>query len=315
MIGNTQGRTTSPLWSGFARQTQRRPSPANRPPTLAARRSHGHLSSHDHLPARGRLPSNGLVEWPTGSFPRSPSIQTTYSRVVALASTSNPGSDSRRFSPDEPRDERELVNQIVRGDNDALAELFWRYRPRLWRMVNFRLHPRLKGRIDPDDVLQDAWMNAVKRIEHFTRDASRSCFVWCRMIVEQTLIDLHRRHLGTEKRDAARESSIFGGWNSDATSSLLAIHLVGQLTSPSSVVGRAEVARQLDVALQGMNEIDREVLVLRHFEELTNSETALVLNLTEQAASARYVRALGRLKQLLETLPGFDDVQNSNGHS
>jgi RNA polymerase sigma-70 factor (ECF subfamily) len=204
----------------------------------------------------------------------------------------------------------ELSQRIIQGDRSALAELFSIYRPRLWRMVNFRLHPRLQGRIDPDDVLQDAWLMAVNRISYFLRDASHSSFIWFRMIVNQTLIDLHRHHLGAEKRNAARDVSVNSAWASDSTSSSMAFHLSGSLTSPSSAVNRAELAQQLDTILQGMNEIDREVLALRHFEELSNSETARVLNMSEQAASGRYIRALGRLKQILEIVPGFlDDKQ------
>jgi RNA polymerase sigma-70 factor, ECF subfamily len=201
----------------------------------------------------------------------------------------------------------EFVNGALRGEREALAQLFAHYRPRLWRMVNFRLHPRLQGRIDADDVLQDAWLMAVDRISYFPRDASHSPFIWFRMIVNQTLIDLHRRHLGAEKRSANRDVSIHGGWESDSTSSSMAFHLMGHVTSPSSAYNRVELAKQLDMALEGMNEIDREVLALRHFEELSNSETARVLNMSEQAASGRYIRALGRLKQVLEVLPGFFD--------
>jgi len=200
---------------------------------------------------------------------------------------------------------KELESRVIRGDREALAELFSIYRPRLWRMVNFRLHPKLHGRVDADDVLQDAWIMAVDRIDYFLRDASHSSFIWFRMIVNQTLVELHRRHLGAEKRNAARDVPVYGGWASDSTSSSLAFHLCGNLTSPSSAVNRAELAKQLDTILQGMNEIDREVLALRHFEELSNSETARVLEMSEQAASGRYIRALGRLKQILEVLPGF----------
>ena len=182
-----------------------------------------------------------------------------------------------------------LVNRIVRGDQAALAEMFSIYRPRLWRMVNFRLDPRLQGRIDADDVLQDAWMRAVERIGYFLSDASHSSFIWFRMIVNQTLIELHRRHLGAEKRNAAKDLSIHGGWTSESTSSCISFQLLGKLTSPSNAVSRAEVAKQLDVAVQSMNEMDREILALRHFEELTNSEKVRVLNMSEQAASIRYV--------------------------
>jgi|GEM_PF-327127 len=199
----------------------------------------------------------------------------------------------------------ELANRVVRGDREALAELFSLFRPRLWRMVNFRLHPRLHGRVDPDDVLQDAWLMAVDRMSYFMRDASHSAFIWFRLIVNQALVEVHRHHLGAEKRNAARDVPVFGGWASGSTSSSMAFHLSGNITSPSSALNRAEMAQQLDTILQGMNEVDREVLALRHFEELSNSETARVLNMSEQAASGRYIRALGRLKQILEIVPGF----------
>lgn len=198
-----------------------------------------------------------------------------------------------------------LIDRILGGDRAALGELFNVYRPRLWRMVSFRLHPKLRGRVDPDDVLQDAWLRVSDRWNFFLTGAARSPFIWLRTIVNQTLIDLQRRHLGAERRSAARERSLHGHWNADATSSSLAFHLQSRLTSPSSAVCRAEQARQVDAVLQGMDEIDREVLVLRHFEQLTNSETALVLEMSEQAASIRYVRALQKLKRILELMPDF----------
>jgi RNA polymerase sigma-70 factor (ECF subfamily) len=217
----------------------------------------------------------------------------------------NAASDPGESQPSdsEPRNFRELVNRVVSGDREALAELFLFYRPRLWRIVHFRLHPRLQGRVDADDVLQDAWLKAESRIKYFLSDASRSCFIWFRMIVTQALIELHRRHLGADKRSANRERSINAKWDSESTSTCLSFHLLANLSSPSSAVMKAEQSRQLDTALQSLSELDREILALRHFEELTNHESALVLGLTEQAASARYVRALQRLKRVMETLP------------
>lgn len=211
-------------------------------------------------------------------------------------------------SPQRPSEETpELVNRVIRGDVAALSELFAIHRPRLWRMVNFRIDPRLTGRVDADDILQEAWLRAVDRIDSFLRDASRSTFIWFRMIVTQTMVDLHRRHVGAQKRSAAKEFSIHGGWSSDSTSVSLARHLLGHLSSPSAAAMRAELSSQLETALSTMSDIDREVLALRHFEELSNSETALVLEMSEQAASARYVRALARLRHVLEAIPGFMD--------
>lgn len=202
---------------------------------------------------------------------------------------------------------QDLINRTIRGDQQALAELFSQYRPSLWRMVNFRLHPQLQGRVDVDDVLQEAWLKASGQIGRFITDASQSSFVWFRMIVSQTLVDLHRRHLGASKRSAAKEFSIDSGWSPASTSYSIAYHLLGSITSPSNAAVRMEMSAQLDAAMQSMNDIDREVLALRHFEELTNAETALVLNMSEQAASARYVRALARLKSVLQTIDDFRD--------
>ena len=201
--------------------------------------------------------------------------------------------------------ERELVERVVNGDEDALAQLFSQHHDRLWRMVNFRMDPRLHGRVDADDVLQEAWLSVVQRIDHFLADASRSIFVWFRLITSQTMIDIHRRHLGTQKRNAALEFSINKGWSSESTSFSLSFHLLGHLTSPTQAALREELSQQLKTALSSMQEIDREVLALRHFEQLSNRETAQILDISDQAASDRYMRALGRLKGVLKALPGF----------
>ena len=119
------------------------------------------------------------------------------------------------------------------------------------------------------------------------------------------MIDVHRRHLGTQSRDASRERQVSGGWTPESTSFSLSHHLLGHMTSPTQAALRAELSTQLNVALETMGDLDREVLALRHFEELTNSETAKALDLSEQAASLRYVRALGRLRKILEAIPGF----------
>ena len=171
----------------------------------------------------------------------------------------------------------ELVHRIKSGDQQAFAELFLIFRPRLWRFINLRLHPQLRGRVDPDDVLQEFWLRAVARIDYFPAAASPAGFIWFRMILTQTLIELQRRHLGAEKRSAVKERSLHGGWSPESTSTFLAIQLVGHTTTPSSAFIRAELATQLEVALQGLDDIDREVLALRHFEELTNAETAMAL--------------------------------------
>jgi len=188
---------------------------------------------------------------------------------------------------------------------EELAASFVEHRDRLWRMVRVRLDHRLLGRVDPDDILQEAFLEATRRLEHFHRDGTSSLFLWLRLVVGQTLVDAHRRHLGTQQRDARREVSIHQGGRFEASSATLAGALIADLSTPSKAVMRAEMAQTLETALDGMAPIDREVLVLRHFEELTNSEVAEVLGLQPKAASIRYVRAVARLKGILEQFPEF----------
>lgn len=199
----------------------------------------------------------------------------------------------------------ELLSRVATGDQNALADLFSQHRDRLWRMVTFRMDPRLHGRVDADDVLQEAWLSAVHRIDHFLVDASRSIFVWFRLITCQTLVDIHRRHLNTQKRNAGNEFSIDHGWSSSSTSSSLSFHLLDHLTTPSEAALKVEMSQKLNEALSEMKDIDREVLALRHFEQLTNREAAQVLGISEQAASDRYIRALARLKTSMTSLPGY----------
>jgi RNA polymerase sigma-70 factor (ECF subfamily) len=220
------------------------------------------------------------------------------------------GSSSSSEPNDDNTEHAALVNRIRQGDREALGELFAYYRPRLWRMVSFRLHPSLQGRIDADDVLQDAWLRAVERIEHFFEGDGISSFLWFRSIVIQTMLDLHRFHLGAQKRSTAREMTVGDGWTAESTSSCLVYQFSDPAKSPSSNVSHAEITKRLDTVLAGMNEIDREILALRHFEALSNHEVAKLLNLSEQAASVRYIRALGRLKQIMELV--LPDAFNPN---
>ena len=197
-------------------------------------------------------------------------------------------------------DEQSLVERLRSGDQQALAELFGRERSRLERIVRFRLDPRLFGRVDVEDVLQDTYVEALQRLPHYLRGSPVSFFVWLRSMTRQTLIDIHRRHLGAQGRDAAREVAIESWRFPVATSVSLASVLAGDLTSPSQAAMRDERAARLHQALEQMDDMDREVLALRHFEDLSNQEVAEALGISQKAASMRYVRALERLKQAMK---------------
>jgi RNA polymerase sigma-70 factor (ECF subfamily) len=208
---------------------------------------------------------------------------------------------------DESSEISELLRRAAAGDQDALAEAFAHFRSRLKRMVQLRLDRRLQGRVDPSDVLQEAYLDLAKRAEEFLAHPSLPFFLWLRLLTGQRLLAIHRQHLGTKMRDAGQEVSLRHGAMPQATSASLAAQLLGRLSSPSQAAVRAEMQSRLQEALNSMDAIDREVLVLRHFEELSNAETAAILGLQKAAASNRYVRALKRLRGILRSMPGFSE--------
>lgn len=207
---------------------------------------------------------------------------------------------------DESDDLPELLDRAA-ADPAAVAELLSRYRKRLKRMVRIRLSRHLQGRLDESDVLQDACLEAARRLPEYLRDRPLPFFLWLRHITGQKLIDAHRRHLGAKMRDAACEVSLHRGAMPAANSASLAAHLLGRLTSPSQAAVKAELRIRVQEALNGMDPLDREVLALRHFEQLNNGEVAETLGINESTASSRYLRALKRLRDELGTQPGAND--------
>jgi RNA polymerase sigma-70 factor (ECF subfamily) len=201
----------------------------------------------------------------------------------------------------------QLVQQAVAGDQQALSAVFDHYRERLWQMVRIRLDRRVQGRVDPSDVLQEAFVDVLRRIGEYPAGGDFPFFLWLRQLVAQRLIDVHRHHLGAKMRDAALEVSIHNGGPPQATSASLAAQLLGRWTTASRHLERAEVQLAVQAALETLDPLDREILALRHFETLTNSECAQVLGLSKSAASKRYVRALTRIKDVLNSFPGFQD--------
>lgn len=156
--------------------------------------------------------------------------------------------------------------------------------------------------MDDSDILQDAHLEAAKRISEYLKDPQTPFFLWLRKITSQKLIDVHRRHLGTQGRDARLEVCLHRGRMPMASSISLAAHLLGRLTSPSQAAVKVETRLSLQAALQQMEEIDREILSLRHYEDMTNQEAAAELGIDPSAATKRYVRALQRLQRILKEL-------------
>jgi RNA polymerase sigma-70 factor, ECF subfamily len=205
----------------------------------------------------------------------------------------------------DPERLEDLHRRIAEGDERALAELFASHHERLRRMIGLRLDRRLQGRVDPSDVLQDAYIDLAQRLPEFATKQSLPVFLWLRLVVGERLLRVHRHHLGTAMRDAGREISIHQGGLPHASSASLAAQLLGRFTSASRVAARAESQVLLQDALDSMEPIDREVIALRHFEELSNDEVAVVLGLSKAAASKRYIRAMLRLKAVVGATPGL----------
>ncbi len=206
----------------------------------------------------------------------------------------------------DPEQAQRWETQARDGDRAALAKLYSEHRDRLRRWVELRLDPRMWGRMSPSDVVQEVYMAAEQRLEHFRDLPDMSFSVWVRLIAGQRLIDAHRRHLGAEARDAGREVSIDNA--SPATSSAnLAAMITGDLTSPSQAAVKHEAQEMLVHAIEAMPALDREILSLRHFDELSNDEVAQLLDIPKSTASKRYVRALARLRAILEQIPGMLD--------
>ena len=198
----------------------------------------------------------------------------------------------------------EQVRKAAAGDRRAWSDLLDAHRARLRRMVSLRMDRRLQGRLDPSDVIQEAYLDATAGLAGYAERAEMPFFLWLRWLTGMKLTTLQRKHLGCQVRDAARELSIERSMMPGASSAALAAQLIGRETSASEVAMREERKARIQKAIDAMDPVDREVLILRHFEELSNAEAAQTLGLQESAASKRYIRALRRLKEGLSAMGG-----------
>jgi RNA polymerase sigma-70 factor, ECF subfamily len=233
----------------------------------------------------GRRKSDGPCHHP-GPVPSHPSVESSH--------------------PEDPRI-ADLLRRAGAGDRSAAGELFELFRGRLSRMVELRLDARLHGRLSASDVIQEAYLEALRRLPDYLEKPSMPFFLWLRFIAGQKLLALHEHHLGVKMRDPRREVSLDVGATATPNSETLAARLVGSLSTPSEAAMRAERKNRLREALERMDPIDREVLALRHFEHLTSAEAARVLGITESAARQRHLRAAIRLKEILKGMPGGRD--------
>ncbi len=193
------------------------------------------------------------------------------------------------------------------GDRQALATLFERHRERLRRMVELRMDPRLRARLDASDVVQEAFLDVAGDLDAYLADPKLPPPLWLRVHVGRRLTTLHRKHLGTRMRDAGLEISLYHGALPEASSAALASMILGRDTSPTQAAQRAERMLRVQEALNSLDPIDREVLALRHFEQLGRDEAAQVLGISQAASAKRYFRALRRLRDMLKSIPGGDE--------
>jgi RNA polymerase sigma-70 factor (ECF subfamily) len=204
--------------------------------------------------------------------------------------------------------EAALLFNAASGDAEAWGALLALHQVRLLEIVTFRIDPRLRARIDATDVMQETFIAATERRAEFFQQSEQPLFLWLRWMAGNTLLTLHRHHLGAQMRDVRREMHApfvqDGSVGDDGTRGALVEQLTAGATGPLTAAARIEVKARLNEALDQMDPIDREVLALRHYEHLTSSEAAQVLGIQEDAASKRYLRALGRLREILSEMPG-----------
>lgn len=192
-----------------------------------------------------------------------------------------------------------LAADAVRGDRQA-EEVLWRaYRPRLKRMVIAELDPRLSARVDPSDVVQEAVLEAHRRLPHCATNPPISFYPWLRAIAVDHLANIHRAHLGTQARDVNREAAPSTGLPDDSVD-FLAARLLAEEGSPVQKLMKEELRRRVRETLDKLNADDRRVLVLRLIEEMSAEETALVLGINPAAVRMRQVRALERFAKLMQ---------------
>ncbi len=205
----------------------------------------------------------------------------------------------------EPDDLQQILERASRGDRDALGPVLDGYRDRLRRMVRLRLDARIRARVDASDVVQEACFEASRRCGEWLRQQDVPFYLWLRFLTGQQILMCERRHLGAQARDVRREARPGLGGFPGADVTTVVEEVVANATSPTKALARKEVRAIVERALAQMEEIDREVLVLRHFEQLSNAEAAQELGIAEEAARKRYFRAAGRLREILEGSPGI----------
>lgn len=200
-------------------------------------------------------------------------------------------------SDDRPADRRRRASAV---ESSALSDLLASQRDRLVRMVQLRMDPRLHPRMDASDIVQESLLDAAKRYPEYVKQPKVPFYLWLRTVVEHRLLHLHREHLGVQARDVRREVPLDRQGSADASSAALVSILSAAISTPSMSAARIEEEERLHAEIEKLDPMDREVLLLRHFEQLSNREAAHVLGISESASTKRHLRALVRLRRAIE---------------
>ena len=209
--------------------------------------------------------------------------------------------------PDEQKTEQ-LLAEAKQGDAEAVNGLLDRHRDAVKRLVQMRLDQRIQRRVDVSDVVQEVMVEANRRLQDYLRNPIMSFRLWLRQIARDRIIDAHRRHRGSAKRSVVRERPLAAPAGMDHSTMELAAQLQDPELTPRAAATQREILRRVEQAISELGENDAEVILMRHYERLTNQEIAQALNLSEPAASMRYLRALRRLRELLS---GTDEAASS----
>ena len=195
-----------------------------------------------------------------------------------------------------------LLDQAREGDGTAVNELIERHRGALRHLVRMRLDRKIQRRVDVSDVVQEVLIEANRRLKTYLENPVMPFHLWVRHIARDRIIDAHRRHRGSAKRSIDREQPMVIPGGFDQSSIILANQLVDQGKTPAAKTLEKELAGRVEDAITQLDDVDAEVIVMRHYEQLSNQEIAQALDLTEPAASMRYLRAVRRLRDLMQSL-------------
>ena len=199
----------------------------------------------------------------------------------------------------DPPETQELLEHARQGELAAVDRLLARHREPLRRIIGMRLDRALAARIDASDIVQEVLLEASRRLSDYLRDPAMPFHLWLRHIAKDHMIDAHRRHRQAQRRAVDRERPMVPAAFADHSSFELAAQFFDQEPTPASAAIRHELQRRLEGAIDQLDDDDREIIVMRHFEQLSNQDVAAALELTEAAASMRYLRAVRRLRSLL----------------